>query len=404
MRQILFIAIATSLGCSNNVEVIGQRIPDQTNNEPNKQAHPWPMFHGNGGHTGYAPVQGPQSAKVRWKLQIVATPDNHADIGSVAIAGDGTIYVGGQGKLIALDSSANKKWEILSTSSSLKGPALTAAGALYYLSENSVVSVDSASTKKWQYDTAGRTNLFGPTLGADGTLYQGSWDHSFYALNPDGTLKWKAQAAGCVSYPATVDDSRKMVYLGGGDAHCGPDGTLYAFANDGTLKWKYDAGSMDVGSPAIGADGTIYAPAPPKLLALNPDGTLKWSVGDFQNEVAGVISPAIAADGTIYVGSARGHISAIDPVTHAIKWFYLTGPEPGDPAQFRGVQGYPVVDQDGTVYVGAVDHNMYAIDKAGKLKWSLLVDGRPSESSPALGPDGTLYFTAADGYLYAIHD
>ncbi len=104
------------------------------------------------------------------------------------------------------------------------------------------------------------------------------------------------------------------------------------------------------------------------------------------------------------IEAAQTALGRANPNTHAVTWSYLTGPEPGDPAQFRGVQGFPVVDAEGTVYAGAVDHRMYALDKSGVLKWSLLIDERPSESSPALSADGTLYFTAGNGYLYAIRD
>jgi outer membrane protein assembly factor BamB len=42
-----------------------------------------------------------------------------------------------------------------------------------------------------------------PTLGADGTIYVGSYDHKLYAINPNGTLKWSYVTGGSVfSSPA----------------------------------------------------------------------------------------------------------------------------------------------------------------------------------------------------------
>ncbi|UCG69580.1 MAG: right-handed parallel beta-helix repeat-containing protein, partial [Thermoplasmata archaeon] len=47
---------------------------------------------------------------------------------------------------------------------------------------------------------------------------------------------------------------------------------------DGALKWSYDAGSSVYSSPAIGNDGTIYIGTyGGDLIALNPDGSEKWS-------------------------------------------------------------------------------------------------------------------------------
>jgi len=79
---------------------------------------------------------------------------------------------------------------------------------------------------------------------------------------------------------------------------------------DGTLKWSYDTAGIVRSSPAIGADGTIYFGTydQPKLYALNPNGTLKWSY-----TIGGTIwsSPAIGVDSTIYIGSGDGKLYAI---------------------------------------------------------------------------------------------
>ena len=76
------------------------------------------------------------------------------------------------------------------------------------------------------------------------------------------------------------------------------------------------------GSPAIGADGTVYVGScDNKLYAINPDGSLKWAytTGD-----DGDSSPAIGADGTVYVGSYDGKLYAINP-DGSLKWSYTTG-------------------------------------------------------------------------------
>ena len=58
-------------------------------------------------------------------------------------------------------------------------------------------------------------------------------------------------------------------------------------AADGDLKWVFDAdGSNNYwSSPVIGADGTIYIGSGSgghysRLDAINPDGTLKWSLDE----------------------------------------------------------------------------------------------------------------------------
>ncbi|MDN5325305.1 MAG: hypothetical protein PWP02_1024, partial [Thermosipho sp. (in: thermotogales)] len=50
-----------------------------------------------------------------------------------------------------------------------------------------------------------------PAIGADGTIYVGSDDDYLYAINPDGSLKWKIY--GINNSPAI--DSDGTIYVGG---------------------------------------------------------------------------------------------------------------------------------------------------------------------------------------------
>jgi len=45
-------------------------------------------------------------------------------------------------------------------------------------------------TLKWKFETDGQIRS-SPAIASDGTIYIESWDSYFYAINPNGTLKWK---------------------------------------------------------------------------------------------------------------------------------------------------------------------------------------------------------------------
>ncbi len=411
--------------------------PEITKNEQSVSQHSWPQFHGTYFHTGYAAVKGPQKAVLKWKFQLGAMTGG--DPNSVAISSDGVIYVAGAQRIFALDKKGKELWS--KSYQGTQGPALAEDGTIYFLAQDTIVALDKNGNEKWKFKTNGNTG-FGPTIGPDGTIYQGSWDGYFYAINQDGSLKWKYKTAGKVSYPASIDKNG-IIYLGGGDAHAGLDSNLYAFNPDGSLKWKYDTKAMRVGSPAIGPDGLIYVAAAPSLFVLDSDGNLKWKKGpevSFNNakvayaaecgapplppcggmgqpqngniplplpqgkgDIAGIITPAISSDGTIYIGNAQGILSAINSKTQEVKWTYQTGVDPKQPG-FYGLPSFPLVDKEGTVYIGSVDGKMYAVGKEGKLVWSYQTGNKITESSPAFGSDGTLYFTSMDGYLYAVGD
>lgn len=68
-------------------------------------------------------------------------------------------------------------------------------------------------------------------MGQDGTIYMGCRDGYLYAINPDGTLKWKFAGRGPMHIPAIGEDS--TVYIGD------ENGGLYTVNPDGTIKWAY---------------------------------------------------------------------------------------------------------------------------------------------------------------------
>lgn len=381
--------------------------------------HPWPMFHGNYNHTGLSDVKGPRDGVLKWKVKLGpggdAVPPN-----SIAIKSNGIIFVGSGTKIKAIRPDGTIKWSKRYTN--VQGPALSADGkTVYFAGNNKLVALKAKNgEKRWSY-AMGDSTLFGPTIGENGDIYQGSWDGYLYAIQPDGTLHWRYQTEGANSYPPSIGENG-VIYLGAGDAHAGPDGNVYALKKNGTLKWKYDTGTERAGSPAITEDGLILVPAAPNLYALNTDGTVAWSVGpqtggddedggddgeDLQltaaDDIAGIITPGVAADGTIYIGNSEGVITAIDPDTQDTKWTVQTGVSIEDGTTY-GTPSFPVVDSKGVVYIGAMDGKMYAIDKNGNTLFTYQTDGPIAEAAPALSSDGTLYFSSDDGYLYALQD
>lgn len=385
----------------------------------------WQMFHGNAQHTGYADVKGPRSATLQWKFKAASGDETSPPPNSIAIGGDGLVYVGSPTKIYALRSDGTEKWSKRYTN--VQGPGFSSDGKTLYMAGNNKLIALNAKTGKREWSVAmGNSTLFGPTIGTDGVIYQGSWDGYFYAVKPNGKIKWQYLTAGAVSYPASIGHNG-VIYLGAGDAHAGPDPYVYAFKPDGTLKWQYDTGSERSGSPAIDANGLIYVASAPTLYVLNKDGTLAWAVGpntgggeegggdeppggddgeqtiQAADDIAGIITPAIAADGTIYIGNSEGIIYAIDPDSHETKWTYSTGPSAADGTTY-GLPSFPVVDKTGAVYIGAMDGKMYALKKDGTLLWSYETGDALAEAAPALGVDGTLYFASDDGYVYAINE
>jgi len=80
---------------------------------------------------------------------------------------------------------------------------------------------------KWSYQT-GNFVISSPAIGADGTIYVGSYDNYLYAINPNGAFKWSYQTGGYVdSSPAIGADG--TIYVGSLDYY------LYAIQGLGSL-------------------------------------------------------------------------------------------------------------------------------------------------------------------------
>jgi outer membrane protein assembly factor BamB len=242
----------------------------------------------------------------------------------------------------------------------------------------SPIASTAVGTSKWSYSLWDSMDhvYSSPAIGADGTIYFGTYLMTFFALNPDGTMKWAMGHPTLFSSPAVGADG--IIYFGS-------DHKLYAVNPNGTEKWSYTTGDNVYSSPAIGADGTVYVGScDGKLYAINPNGTFKWSYATDDPII--YAAPAIGTDGTVYIGSEDHRLYAINP-DGTCKWSYITG---------GMINSSPAIGVDGTIYFGSNDHKVYAINPNGTLKWSYTT-GSVVDSSPAIAASGTIYIGAVDG-------
>jgi len=247
-------------------------------------------------------------------------------------------------------------------------------------------SAQADGSMRWSFATQGLV-FSSPAVAPDGTIYIGSESKRLWAVNPDGSFKWR--------WPATLISTADWFDASPSIASDGTiyapnfDGKLYALNPNGSLKWSYDTSSYIISSVAIAEDGTLYFGAGDgSLHAVNPDGTVKWlfTTGDWVDS-----SPAIGGDGIIFFGSWDSNVYAVHP-DGSEKWVVATG---------DAVQSSPAIGPDGTVYVGSGDGRLYAITAAGAIAWTFQTDDTV-DSHPVIGPDGKIYFGSSDGNFHAL--
>ncbi len=245
---------------------------------------------------------------------------------------------------------------------------------------------DNPMTIKWKFEAEYLGFESSPVIDNDGILYIGARDTNLYAINPDGTERWRYDINGwCSDSPALAEDG--TVYIGSWDHK------LYAINPNGTLKWRFTSpGGID-SSPTIGDDGTIFfgvlGPGfdDGQIVAVNPNGTEKWhtDAGDY---VYG--SAAIGFDGTVYISSNDRYLYALNPENGSVIWKYRTG----------DVLSTVSIGDDGTIYGSCPDDYLYAFYPNGTLRWRTQID-YGSYGTPAIGPDGAIYI--GGDYFYAVY-
>lgn len=166
-------------------------------------------------------------------------------------------------------------------------------------------------------------------------------------------------------------------------------GSVRAF-KAGDTKWKYPLKSSSVFSPAVGHDATVYVPSQSHLLALYPDGSLKW---DF--DAGGLVNtPSVDSKNNIYFQSLSKGIYALDSNKNVLWNYNPTGWQFG---------GRIAISVDGTIYTTNGGRELHAIDSTnGNQKWVAQDENRGWLGTPAISTDGRIY-SAGNYYLYELN-
>ena len=270
-----------------------------------------------------------------------------------------------------------------------------------------VVAASGALSYQWQFNGGNITNAtnsvysIASAAAGNASNYQvvvgnpcGSTNSLTATLTVTGVLKWKALTGGAVEGSPAIG-ANGTVYV----TSC--DGSLYSFnPANGSTNWStnlfvyvnnIDWSDAPVPSPAIGADGTVYvaAPgAPATLYAFNTNGAVKWT-NDLNNawdEDFELSTPAIGGDGTIYVGADDypNHLFAVRS-NGVTAWTVPDG-------VIDDCYSDPAIGTDGTIYF-ITEHsgNLCAVSRNGCVKWQQPVPFWHGYHAIAVGSDGTIY-------------
>lgn len=239
------------------------------------------------------------------------------DVATAPVIGpDGSIFFGGVTRIHSLDKFGNLQWvEGLDSYIYTASPVLAPNGRLYVATlGGSLYAFAPSGTNanpKWQISVAGNIRFAAPAVGPDGTVYIGTRDGLVAVTDNDtsAVIKWTFPMGGrgAVSTPAIAADG--TLYIGG-QGTVGSGATFFAINPDGTMKWASSLAKFFRGSPVLDGAGRIYATSGRDVVAFNSatGGAPLWTYRTGRNIYA---SPALAADGTLWVASGDRWLYAI---------------------------------------------------------------------------------------------
>jgi outer membrane protein assembly factor BamB len=244
---------------------------------------------------------------------------------------------------------------------------------------------------RWKVDLGSPISP-GPSVGADGTIYESSDAGVLYALDPaTGHEVWRFDGAGTIGGNDT--STTAAVLPDGVIVWPGPRDTVFGLSAQGKLLWTVDVGGVPL-SPVIASPTTVYVMTTSGVLtAIEVDGAksgVRWTLKLGAQSYA---APVVRGDGVIETTADDSLIAVHDDGGGAHELWTFTAP-----AQ---VEVSAAIAADGTAVIGADDGFEYAVSVSGKQLWKHR-DISQSFSSPAVTGNGTVYFGDNGGAMTSV--
>lgn len=265
-------------------------------------------------------------------------------------------------------------------------PAVGHEGTVYVRSTDGYLyAVNRDGSQKWRYPASWEPyHETAPAVGEDNTVYV-TVPGEIHALDPaDGSLVWSYATGFYPKTPGIAED---------GTLYVSDSNRLYALSPDGDFLWQFDYPTVELTAPVINQQGIIYVGCVGfdkgfnGILALDQDGSLNW---EYESSDAVYTPLALGYGGLIYFGTYDRAFNALDAGTRDLAWRL----------QMRNrVRVPPAVGPDSTIYFGDYSYNFYAVNYYGEIKWNQPI--RVTYSTPAVGADGTVYVEESANHLYA---
>ena len=363
----------------------------------------WPMIKHDPQFTGRSPYKGPQTPTIVWTADI-----SDGIFSGPVIGEEGNLYFGSYYQLDSADhfysysSEGNIIWDYkLGTNRPPQsGILIDSSNTIYFGSlDQNLYALNSDGSLKWKYNTGYITEILIPNIDKQGRIYTtNNPAGELLSINSDGTLNWKVKYEdGFLLKSPVFSPDGNTIYISGKDSN------LYALNLDGSIKWRFSSEKI-MRAPLVDIQGNIYflpKNVPQYFYSLLPNGNIKWK---FRIQNVGPLEvyaiPTIDYSGNLYaigVDSTYPYYKLLFSLDYEgnYRWSYMFEDPTDDFWQ-------PLIcDSEGTVYVGSTfGYYYYAISSEGQLKWKLPLNDYQVDNTAAISKDGTLYLGVHKSSLF----
>lgn len=267
----------------------------------------------------------------------------------------------------------SRLWQIAFTNYIAGAPALASDGSVRVVlnsTTHGLAALNPDGSVRWRAPV-GRP-LPSLVVGPDGTTYIGSYPREVMAVSPSGEIRWRTLVDGTLTLPSTSEQEGGFALTSDGLllVPSEPSG-LYVLGTDGESRVFTSVPAGGVSAPVVASDGSIFLTSRDlSATLLDRMGQLQWRANKLY-----LTSAAIAPDGNLIGVDARRVVS-LSP-TGRTNWLASLG-------GVVGSMGTPVIAPDGSVYV-ANGSQLFALNPDGSTRW---VTNTPAYH-PLLLDDGT---------------
>jgi len=283
--------------------------------------------------------------------------------------------------LVMLNSDGTLKWKKSPVNIDLVGYPVSKGGIIYFLANTyngpgKLIALNSTSGDfLWTYEIEENLLWETPAVGPDGTIYFGHKD-TLYALNPDGTEKWKRKFEPDCQY-----------------FNCQPEVQTPSVSDNGTI---YVIVRREKDFRSLRDEGTT-----PCFHSIDPETGQDINWQDKCSKFFGSGPATISSQNNIFL------VGGYAPMGAWITFIYGFNRQGDTLENWNGLRigylGHPgaltITDNQNIIY-GLFGNTLKAIDLSGQEIWSVPLQGG-RVGSVVLGNNQTLYVGGADK-LYAI--